>query len=298
MLISSDPQSPITVPQPDHVSRHWSRQFAAPKVASDDDEAPAVAGEQPWLNDQMRSILGDDSIRSRTEYMRLIGGRMARARAAVGLQSAEMAQIIGHTNGSKVSLWENGLRMPTLEGIVRYAAVCGVSVDYLAGICSEEAPDYYVAGRREAVKHARQCINEVALLIGDLSVGVSLRVSEVERNWRLLHGQFAELVHVLSIVREHNGDLFDCELYGGARLLAVIDRVVDAFAAMEATSGAPDQLRGDLVAARQRLTGGDQIRVPHPCTTTPAASAPPQNLHHHPRSFCVPTPAESAPLLP
>ena len=45
----------------------------------------------------------------------------------------ELAKVLGVSNGI-ISLWENGLREPTLSNLVAISKFFGVSLDFLAGL--------------------------------------------------------------------------------------------------------------------------------------------------------------------
>ena len=49
------------------------------------------------------------------------------------VNQVELAQAIGVSKGI-ISLWENGLREPTLTNLVALAKYFDVSIDYLAGL--------------------------------------------------------------------------------------------------------------------------------------------------------------------
>ncbi len=61
--------------------------------------------------------------------------RLKELRAERGISQVALAQGIGVSNGI-ISLWENGLRDPTLTNLLAIAEVLGVSLDELVGIKS------------------------------------------------------------------------------------------------------------------------------------------------------------------
>lgn len=54
-------------------------------------------------------------------------------RKAKNIGQAELAKNIGVSKGI-ISLWENGLRYPTLPSLIALAKYFEVSIDYLAGL--------------------------------------------------------------------------------------------------------------------------------------------------------------------
>ena len=54
-------------------------------------------------------------------------------RRAKNVGQAELAKTIGVSKGI-ISLWENGLRSPTLPSLIALAKYFEVSLDYLAGL--------------------------------------------------------------------------------------------------------------------------------------------------------------------
>lgn len=56
--------------------------------------------------------------------------RMTRARLFVGIDQAEMAELLGRSR-SAVSAWERGINEPTMGDIARWAVATGRSIDWL-----------------------------------------------------------------------------------------------------------------------------------------------------------------------
>ncbi len=50
-----------------------------------------------------------------------------------GIGQVELAQKLGVSKGI-ISLWENGLREPTMNSLIEMAKFFGVSIDYLVGL--------------------------------------------------------------------------------------------------------------------------------------------------------------------
>ncbi len=63
----------------------------------------------------------------------VFGENLKALRLEQGIGQVELAKQIGVSKGI-ISLWENGLREPTLSSLVRLAQFFGVSIDYLAGL--------------------------------------------------------------------------------------------------------------------------------------------------------------------
>lgn len=58
---------------------------------------------------------------------------MRELRQERGMGQVELARKINVSKGI-ISLWENGLRDPTLTNLIALAQVFGVSLDFLAGL--------------------------------------------------------------------------------------------------------------------------------------------------------------------
>ena len=63
----------------------------------------------------------------------IFGERLKELRRERGVGQVELAKGIGVSNGI-ISLWEHGLREPTLNNLVAIAKYFGVSADYLVGL--------------------------------------------------------------------------------------------------------------------------------------------------------------------
>lgn len=61
------------------------------------------------------------------------GETLKELRAMRQISQVDLAQAIGVSKGI-VSLWENGLREPTLTNLILLANFFNVSIDYLAGL--------------------------------------------------------------------------------------------------------------------------------------------------------------------
>lgn len=68
--------------------------------------------------------------------MNIFGKRLKELRAEKGIGQVEFALLIGVSKGI-ISLWENGLREPTLSHLVDIAKFFEVSIDYLAGLTDD-----------------------------------------------------------------------------------------------------------------------------------------------------------------
>ncbi len=216
------------------------------------DSAPTDS-EPRWLDPAVRDMLTGEDVRTSTEYRRLVGGRITRSRLACRLQGKDLAIRIGHKNGTQISLWEAGERMPPLEMVALLAAHLGVSVEYLAGACPEEDPDRLEATRRESIRQARAAIEAAVSAVATACTSLPRAAADTEAAWKRLGGLVGELLSAVANCRERNERLFDEELIGGARLLATADRVALAVADMGARSGLHERLRADIAAAHGRV---------------------------------------------
>lgn len=208
-----------------------------------------------WLTAAQRGAFGLDAPLSKRGYAKLVGQRMQEALDAAGIQGAEMARRIGHANGTQLSLWVTGERLPPILPLIQFAAETGTSLEWLLGMQGSEADavDSSTQRRRAAIRQARASIEAVAELVADAAGELVEAETGAETAWRELREQFAELVHVLGIVRERNQALFDGLLIGGARLLATVERLQAALANMAKQEGRPEALRQRIQAQRLSL---------------------------------------------
>ena len=66
-------------------------------------------------------------------FMKIFAERLKELRVEKGLSTIELGKAIGISDAT-ISRWENNLREPIFENVVRVAKFFGVSTDYLAGL--------------------------------------------------------------------------------------------------------------------------------------------------------------------
>ncbi|MCD8372409.1 MAG: helix-turn-helix domain-containing protein [Clostridia bacterium] len=59
--------------------------------------------------------------------------RLKELRKEKGLGQTRLAELCGVSNGI-ISLWENGMREPTMSNLIKLAKIFEVSIDYLVGL--------------------------------------------------------------------------------------------------------------------------------------------------------------------
>ncbi|MCM1533285.1 MAG: helix-turn-helix domain-containing protein [Corallococcus sp.] len=64
---------------------------------------------------------------------RSFGDRLKELRNEKGLGQVELSEHLGVSKGI-ISMWENGLREPTMSNLITLARFFDVSIDYLVGI--------------------------------------------------------------------------------------------------------------------------------------------------------------------
>lgn len=69
-----------------------------------------------------------------------LGTKLRELRRERGWTQAQVAERIGGT-ASVVSAYENGIRQPSYEALIRLARLYGVSTDYLLGVSGRRTPD-------------------------------------------------------------------------------------------------------------------------------------------------------------
>lgn len=63
----------------------------------------------------------------------IFGERLKELRQEKKIGQVELAKALGVSKGV-ISLWENGLREPTMSNLISVAVYFGVSVDFLVGL--------------------------------------------------------------------------------------------------------------------------------------------------------------------
>lgn len=66
----------------------------------------------------------------------MFADNLKRLRQEKGLGQVELSQELGLSKGI-ISLWENGLREPTMSSLIILAKFFAVSIDYLVGLDEE-----------------------------------------------------------------------------------------------------------------------------------------------------------------
>lgn len=217
-----------------------------------EDAVPRYA-EPRWLDPAVRDLLAGEDVRSQVEFQKLVGRRILRARKACRLDGKILAAKIGHKNGTQISLWEAGERLPPLSGLLLIAAHLGVSAEYLCGCSPEEDPNRETATQREAIWQARATIEAAVTVVASACTSLPRAAAEAESAWQRVGGLVGDLLAAVAYCRERNTVLFDDALIGGARLMATADRLALAVADMGARSGLHERLRADIAAAHGRL---------------------------------------------
>ncbi|WP_343208906.1 helix-turn-helix transcriptional regulator [Anaerolentibacter hominis] len=67
-----------------------------------------------------------------------LGNKLKRLRLEKKLTQSQVAKLLGVT-GSIISAYENSLRQPSYENLIKLAALYGVSTDYLLGVTRKPA---------------------------------------------------------------------------------------------------------------------------------------------------------------
>lgn len=106
------------------------------------------------------ALYGIGRASSQRDVMRIIGERIQAAVQISGLDGEEVAARIGHANGTQLSLWIAGERMPPVLPLIAISVVCSVSLDYLLGMTDEVERDPREAARRQAMAMMRQTIED------------------------------------------------------------------------------------------------------------------------------------------
>jgi transcriptional regulator with XRE-family HTH domain len=179
-----------------------------------------------------------------TQRLRVvIGTRFRAAREALGVSQADLADAIGHENGTQLCLWESGQRMPNISTLVQAADLLGVSMDYLVGR-TEEPELEHRAVRRNAMASTVKASTEVfATTLADVLLNGGADVEGVMRGVSLLT-KVEALATAVHRMQAANEDVFN-DLKGGAWVLRSASEVAEAAAQVDEvmTATAAERLR-------------------------------------------------------
>lgn len=81
--------------------------------------------------------------------------RFKECREAAGLEQKQVAFSLGIRPPS-VSDWENGKSKPTIENLIKLAALCHVTVDELLGVAEPSHGEHLTADERELLMEYRR----------------------------------------------------------------------------------------------------------------------------------------------
>lgn len=158
----------------------------------------------------------------------IIAQRLVKARRAAGLKDLEVAQRLGHSNLTMISLFENGHRSPSLKNLQVLADMYSVTTDYLLGrtddlgLSPEEGNQALITGVLKAVvgKYNQRYLEGLASVMAVGIEGASMD--------RVLLGKVAEISVELSdslgVIRKHHGSVFE-GLRSGAKLERLISEL-------------------------------------------------------------------------
>lgn len=68
-----------------------------------------------------------------SEFLKRFGMRIYSCRVAIGMSQDELSKRLGFKTRQAVSLYERGLRNPTIEQTAKIARILGVTPNYLLG---------------------------------------------------------------------------------------------------------------------------------------------------------------------
>ncbi len=160
----------------------------------------------------------------------VVATRLQRARRANGYKEIAVAERMGFSNLTMVSLFENAQRSPSLRNLVGLADIYGVSTDYVLGRTDdlERAPEEgNQAILTAAIKGTLAALGEQ--FFNSLAGSTAVMVESLSGDHALLD-QVTEMVGevrgALKVIRQHHGSQFD-ELRGGAKLERLVGQLED-----------------------------------------------------------------------
>ncbi len=186
----------------------------------------AVAGRDGALNAAQQrvfdSLYGVGKVGAQRDIMRIIGERIGLAVQWSGLDGEEIARRIGHANGTQLSLWVAGERMPPLLPLMSIGVVCSVSVDFLLGLTDEPERDPKEAARRQVLAMMRERVEGALSEVIEIARGDAADLQETKVAAANLAVATHELCH--SVLRASENEGFD-DVPCGAQ---VMRRAMDA----------------------------------------------------------------------
>jgi len=162
--------------------------------------------------------------------LKIVGSRLVRARNANKIKPLDVAEALGHSNLTMVSLFENSRRAPSLRNLVALADAYGVTTDYLLGrtddleLQPEEGNQNLI---KAAIKGALAAYTEQFL--DGMARSSSITIEAMSGDHVLLDRiteLFGEVRSALSVIRKHHGAQFD-ELRGGSKLVRHLGEIED-----------------------------------------------------------------------
>jgi transcriptional regulator with XRE-family HTH domain len=155
----------------------------------------------------------------------IVAKRLKRARHAAGFTMAAVADRLGYTNMTQMSLFENGRRAPSLKITLRLADLYCVTTDYLLGrtddigLAPEEGNQALITGVLKGVltSYNDKYLSGLAAVTAIAVEGASMDRVLLER----VADISVELRGSLAIVRKHHGSAFE-SMRGGGKLERLI----------------------------------------------------------------------------
>lgn len=155
----------------------------------------------------------------------IVAKRLKRARHAAGFTMEAVANRLGYTNMTQMSLFESGKRAPSLRVTLRLADLYSVTTDYLLGrtddigLAPEEGNQALITG---VLKDVLTSYNDKYL--SGLAAVTAIAVESTSMD-RVLLGTVAgisvELSDSLAVIRKHHGSAFE-SMRGGGKLERLI----------------------------------------------------------------------------
>lgn len=214
-----------------------------------------MADDDRPLTDVQRSALKlmyGPGIETAADLRVVLGQRLQLAREINGMDGATVARMIGHANGTQLSLWERGARMPPLLPIVMLSAIYDVPTDYLLCLTAESDRDTRVAARMQVAKSVLSRVDAAVNSIVD-AVYVEIQAAQpIREGWEAMLPALVELTEATARFRELNAESF-IDMRGGARLVAAIEGIADVVADLPRRAAGDPEMKKAVEAAVLRI---------------------------------------------
>lgn len=199
----------------------------------------------PSQTEILSVLYGPGVVVTQADLQRLIGVRIRAAMELNGFDGKVVAALAGHKNGTQLSLWMSGERMPPAMQLILLAEICKVPLDYLLGVSSEPERNTSLAARTQIARMVQEKVESAVSAVVDEVHAQMTHGLPVRDAWQRTLSGVQGVVSALAYIVEKDSGAFD-ELRGGSRLLAAAQALTDAVIRLDHRAGVSEQTRSDF----------------------------------------------------